>query len=52
VTNSQWFTTNFNFVNFNDETGAKNLVQGRLKINLETGDLVKADVTFRCIGNN
>lgn len=52
VTNAKWFTTNFNFVNFNDETGNKNLVQGRLKINLETGDLVKSDVTFTCIGNN
>lgn len=52
VTNAKWFTTNFNFVNFNDETGNKNLVKGRLMINLETGDLVKADVTFTCIGNN
>lgn len=50
VVNGKWLTTTFNWMNDRNEDGKKFSVKGRVKIDLETGDFVKLDVVFRCLG--
>lgn len=52
VINKNWLTDTFNWVSYNEATGDRYTVKGRIKINLETGEFVKFDVDrFRCMGN-
>ncbi|MGI9622176.1 MAG: hypothetical protein ACR2PK_05000 [Acidimicrobiales bacterium] len=52
VTNKRWLIDTVNIKNTNPETGEQMSVKIRLRVDLETGQAVRDEITLRCLGSS
>ncbi len=50
VVNTKWIVDRFNWQNVHPETGDRFKVQGRFKINVESGEAVQEEFRMTCLG--